>query len=162
MYTNIFFQLYCYDEEVQKFLQMQYYDSEIGNAMPLAMARALGVPLVILTSIVGCPLIHVTPPHCESSAPLFLAYIQCGGGHYDMAEFIGDGKAHLDSISCRCRVNRKKDVQACADSKRYKSRCKCFKNKSSCTIACLCKGCKNPFGERPSRPVQRKRQRHEF
>lgn len=72
--------------------------------MPLAMARTLELPLVILTSIANCPLIHVTPSHFLGDFPLFLAYNQCGRGHYDMAKFAGDGKPdpEVQSIACRC------------------------------------------------------------
>ena len=46
-----------YEQEVNKFLSMSYYDSNVGNAIPLAMARALSLKIVIFTSIKGCPVI---------------------------------------------------------------------------------------------------------
>ena len=55
-----------YEQEVKKFLNQSYYDSNIGNAMPLAMARALSLPIVIYTSIKGCPVIYLSPENSNT------------------------------------------------------------------------------------------------
>lgn len=145
---------------------MGFFDSEIGNAVPLAMTEVLGIPIIIISSTLGYPIVHLRPQqsNVHSNTAIYLAYNQCGKGHYEMAEFSSDrsSKSDKETFHCRCGVNRKGSEPACIDSDRYKSRCKCYNHKKACSSACSCKGCKNPIGLRPLTPVKRKRHRHEL
>lgn len=49
-----------YEAEVRNFLQ-GYYNSDLGNTMPLAMGNALHVSFVIFTSLSSSPVFFVTP-----------------------------------------------------------------------------------------------------
>ena len=78
--------------------------------MPLAMANALGVSFVILTSSSSSPVYHICP-WCPSSVNLVLhiAYTDVGPGHYDglvLNESMGKG-TNADTTKCGCGVNRK-------------------------------------------------------
>ena len=50
-----------YENEASDFLEDGHYDSNLGNTMPLAMSNALGVSLVILTSLPSTPCFYITP-----------------------------------------------------------------------------------------------------
>lgn len=56
-----------YEHLCRAFLCGGHFSSELGNAMPKAMAIILGMPLVILTDIEGLPVIPVIPPQLHST-----------------------------------------------------------------------------------------------
>ena len=70
-----------YEAEANQFLNNTYYDSELGNTMPLAMANALGVCFVVFTSKEPSPVYYVTPRN-NSNTVLYLAYTERVAGHY--------------------------------------------------------------------------------
>ena len=43
------------------FAKRGFFDCELGNATPLALANILQVPLVIISSIDNVPVLHVIP-----------------------------------------------------------------------------------------------------
>ena len=49
------------DEEAERFLQPGHFNSELGNSMVLALSNALQLPVVVLTSIPGFPILTVRP-----------------------------------------------------------------------------------------------------
>ena len=72
-----------YDKEARKFQQPGFYDSELGNCVPLAMSNILQVPIVIFTSMENYPVTHVIPRgRILSEIPFYLAYDHSGSGHY--------------------------------------------------------------------------------
>ena len=67
-----------------------------------------------------------------------------------------DIETHIKATKCRCGENKPDDFEACANTKRYKSRCPCVHQNKACTIKCRCKNCKNEHGTRnyPPHPVK--------
>lgn len=64
-----------------------FYNNELGDTMPIAMANVLGIPLLLITSISGSPLLPVYPRHINSVTgdTLLLTYNEFGPGYYDTA-----------------------------------------------------------------------------
>ncbi|KXJ14702.1 hypothetical protein AC249_AIPGENE5021 [Exaiptasia diaphana] len=150
-----------FEEEARRFLQNGFYSSSLGDAMPLAAANVLQMPLVILTSVVNWPLAIITPEMSLSNIPLYLAYNQDGGGHYDALteneskierRIVKDDEYH-ENASCRCGVNYKKgqpQKRFCSresnqdvTKRKYSSRCACLKRGVQCSSKCQCKRCDN-------------------
>ena len=107
-----------YENEASDFLKDGHYNSNLGNTMPLAMSNALGVSLVILTSLPSTPCFYITPCSESSTQCCTLhAYTSIGPGHYDglvVKEKIGN-KVPSNKINCRCGVNsHDKNYIACA------------------------------------------------
>ena len=141
-----------FDSEANKFLQDGYYFSLLGDAMPLALANALNTNIVIFRSTLNLPVTYVSPRESSSNI-IFTAYTDCGPGHYDSVLYVGTATMNEitkdANIKCRCGVNTKDNqYQACVDGVKKHSSCKCLAAKKSCSSACGCKGCKNPYGER--------------
>lgn len=143
-----------YEKEAQKFQEPGFYDSELGNCIPLAMSNILQMPIVIFTSMENYPVTHVIPRGrvlCE--VPLFLAYDHRGSGHYNLVveETTADSgtvslepSVHLTDVppaasnsstkseenyktKCSCgrgTVRKARENEFC---KTYKSRCPCFR-----------------------------------
>jgi hypothetical protein len=60
------------------------FASELGDAMPLALANVLGMPLVILSTQNFSPFLDICPREVKHSVlPIYLCYYPNGGGHYD-------------------------------------------------------------------------------
>ena len=150
-----------YEEEAAKFLEDGFYDSQLGDAMPLAMANALKCNIVIFQSNESMPITYVSPRE-RSNNVIFVAYTNCGPGHYDSTIYKDaccDLKftAYFD-VKCRCGVNVKDQKQAACTGEGH-ARCKCLAAKKQCTSQCGCKGCGNPYGIKV-RLGKRKRERH--
>ena len=143
-----------YENEASDFLKDGHYDSNLGSTMPLAMSNALGVSLVILTSLPSTPCFYITPRSEPSTQlVLYLAYTSIGPGHYDglvVKEKIGN-KVPSNKIKCRCGVNShdKEKYIACAHQVGRHSSCRCLLNSQPCSALCGRKGCDNPNGKRP-------------
>ena len=138
-----------YEDEVSRFLQDGYYDSALGNTMPLAMATALNVSIVILTSIPSSPVYFVSPP-TTSELVLYLAYTSLGSGHYDALVLKGGVQPTSHVIKCRCGLTSNKvNYIACAHHDGRHSSCRCLAKGWGCSALCNCKGCTNPNGKKP-------------
>ncbi|KAL9987456.1 hypothetical protein ACROYT_G001769 [Oculina patagonica] len=158
----------------------------LGDAMPLALANVLQLPIVLFTSIENFPVVVVSPrQQVPDAQPLYLAYQQQGPGHYDIAEFQqvttgssteqlqvaeGEDTTPLNTYSCRCGQGRdRKDLsknRCQIPSGKYSCRCECFNNKVACSSSCQCKNCSNIYGQRPEKKAgdlkqARKRARHD-
>ena len=66
-----------------KFVYRGFFDCELGNATPLALANVLHVPLVTMSSIENFPVIPVIPRENLTNAPMYITYQRIGAGHYD-------------------------------------------------------------------------------
>ena len=152
----------CYESEANKFLTDGYYDSELGNSMPLAMSNALKVFIVVFSSQQGSPVYFVSSKY-TSHHGLYLAYTAYGGGHYDHCVPMSDIDPPQPISKCRCGVNsresNKENYVACKHGGRLSS-CKCLAAGKPCTDGCRCKGCCNPFRVRPPKLGKRKRSTH--
>ena len=167
-----------YEESVKSFLDPSFFNSPIGNAMPLALARALQCSIVIFSVDNSQPTRFISPVNVECSATAFVVYNPHELGHYDAALPIIHQRTHATetpiarkAMSCRCGTNKKssepRNHPSCTDNPFYRSRCKCLKHKQPCNTICQCSGCKNPHGHRPSKSSiknisTRKCRKHEF
>lgn len=151
-----------YEHDALLFLQDGHYDSELGNTMPLAMANALGVSLVILTSIPSSPVFYIGPRSSTTDVVLYLAYTSLGTGHYDVLVLKdSDGQLDRDITKCRCGVNSKGNYVACSHQSGRHSSCRCLSKGQGCSSTCACRGCNNPNGKKPSEGIlKRKREPH--
>lgn len=70
-------------EEVEKFQVSGYVMGELGDTIPLAMSNVLGIPIIIITSMLSTPFICLNPHQNVFPAIIYLAYHQYGAGHYD-------------------------------------------------------------------------------
>ena len=75
-----------FDTEAKLFLNNGHFATDLGNAMPLAMANALKLPIVIFTEMENMPVLPITPRETIKCMPIFLTFDQSGPGHYDAVE----------------------------------------------------------------------------
>ena len=109
--------IHIYERDALQFLQDGHYLSELGNTMPLAMANALGVSLVILTSIPSSPVFFIGHRSHTSDILLHLAYTSLGTGHYDgLVLKESNSQSVADATICRCGVNSKHNKEITLDA----------------------------------------------
>lgn len=77
-------------KEVKKFSKNGVSDSILGDIVPLTIANALDINIIIFTSVSDLPRIDVKPERRTNSSSIkrktiYLAYNQSGLGHYDAA-----------------------------------------------------------------------------
>lgn len=154
-------------DEAQNFLQSGYFNHELGNTMPLAMANLTGIPLIIISSLENHGIFRIDPENPHTSDPIMLSFNQSGVGHYDAVTNISEEASR--SATCRCGVNNKsKSSFSCITVVgQYSSRCKCLKAKQACSISCGCVSCANPHGKHHEEfpratGSKRVRQRHDL
>lgn len=157
-----------YTVEANKFHDKGYFDSELGNTMPLALSTALQLSLVIFSNDIHTPTMCVTPEVVTTEAVMFLVYDSTGKGHYDAAipafkHPKVDRTNAIVSKSCRCGVNKKSaTTKSCKPCPIYTTRCKCYKESRPCNALCQCVSCANPHGQRlqHSKEDERVRRKH--
>ena len=162
-----------YDKEAQNFQQPGFYDSELGNYVPLEMSNILQVPIVIFTSTENYPITHVIPRgRVLSEIPFYLAYDHSGSGHY--SSVIEETTANSSTVSiepsfhltdvpsiaspnppmksvenpttnCSCGRGAARKARENEFCKTCKSCCLCFRLVQSCNDLSSC-CCANPFG----------------
>ena len=71
--------------ESQLFLESGHFNSDLGDTILLALSNALGLPIIVFSSIQSHSVINIVPWHLKTAAPIHLAYLQHGVGHYDVA-----------------------------------------------------------------------------
>ena len=70
-----------------------FYDSQLGDAIPLGMANAIKCSIVIFQSNEEIPVMYISPRE-HSSNVLFVVYTNCGPGHSDSVVYMRE-KLHL-------------------------------------------------------------------
>jgi len=159
-----------YETECKKFLQVGFFANIIGDLMPIAIATALQISIVLITDSTPA-LMYVNPAVGKGKLPAFLIYYSVGVGHYDAAipygqKVMNQGFHHVKNsnrqlqIACSCGVNKNSQGLSCSPESSYATRCKCYKNNKKCGALCRCKECKNPFGKEESTKCKRLRQPH--
>ena len=63
-----------FDNMANKFVNRGFFDCELGNATPLALANVLQVPLVIMSSTENFPVIPAIPRETLTNAPMYITY----------------------------------------------------------------------------------------
>ena len=143
---------YC--SEANKFLEIGYFDSQLGNLVPVAMATALQCYIVLSGQIVEA-----------QEKTIFLVYNPEGAGHYDAAVTFNSIQQEAPTTRCSCGVNRPHS-KSCVPRHNFSSRCICLKSGKECTALCRCKNCENPNGTRQSKLQNeksvRKRRAHPY
>lgn len=142
-----------YEKEAQKFQEPGFYDSELGNCIPLAMSNILQMPIVIFTSMENYPVTHVIPRgRVLSEVPLYLAYDHSGSGHYNLdvppAASPNPSTKSEENYETKCSCGRGAARKARENEfcKTYKSCFPCFRAFQSCNDFCGCRSCASPFG----------------
>ena len=70
--------------EAENFRQGGEFSCPLGDAMPLAMANILQMPIVLITSAQNMPIVTITPRRITDEVSVVLAHTQRGAG-YDAA-----------------------------------------------------------------------------
>ena len=110
------------------------------NTMPLAMANATGIPIIIFSlEIHG--IFRVDPESISMFEAMVLSYHQYGLGHYDTIKLINspairtphlwDQQESLTGVGCTNVIGQ------------YSTCCKRYKSRQPCTVACGYKNCCN-------------------
>ena len=158
------------EDEAQRFLTNGHYITSLGDAMPLAMANVLQLPILIFVPYSLVPFTTIFPRYnVDCIPPLLLAYENDGPGHYDAlipskhglsGSSINDDSAvgeiddarnilHIDDDKskckprnyCRCGINKKREhVEKRKTPRKYKSRCGCLISFLRCSQHCRCNG----------------------
>lgn len=80
-----------YLSEVQQYKCPGFFGGNIGDLKP--MANLSGIPVAIITSEPSAPLVSVCPRgFVITPAPMFLAYILSGPGHYNAVPWTPSGR----------------------------------------------------------------------
>ena len=70
--------------EAQRFRRDGEFAGALGDALPVAMANLLNIPILIFTTVHNMPIVYVAPRAGFSrDAVIYLSYTQQGAGHYD-------------------------------------------------------------------------------
>lgn len=152
-----------YEEMATNFLQLGFFDCELGNGVLLALANILQCTILAFTSIESYPII---PLLCRnqplSQVPLYVAFNNSGKGHYDAVSYSASDEG-VSVIEDPCIKTSETTTQAhvkckcgrgAASSKSkgfcnsYSSRCKCFQSFGGCHDDCSCLNCANPYGKK--------------
>ena len=170
MYEHFVQPIDDYTTESKKFLQDGFYNSSVGDLMPVAMATALLTNIVIFNASQDSHPIYVVPVVGFPSGIIFLVYHPAGTGHYDAAipcsyastKFtLTNANSHVKT-SCSCGINTTKSKTSCAPNPTYSTRCKCYHKGFACSALCKCKECANPHGLKPPKPFTQKRSRNHY
>ena len=85
-----------FKSEAKRFLDDGYFNSDLGDTMPLALATALCIHIIILTNEPRSQRMYVTPEVELVLGTVFVVYDPTAPGHYDAAlpfNKCGDEKA---------------------------------------------------------------------
>lgn len=85
MYKHFVQPIDDYATESKKFLQDRFYNSSVGDLMPVAMATALLTNIVIFSTNQDSHPMYVAPMVGCPNGIIFLVYHPAGTGHYDAA-----------------------------------------------------------------------------
>ena len=115
--------------------------------MPLAMANATSIPIIIISSLENHGIFRVDPESINVSEAMILSV---AWGHYDAVKPI-NSSAITTPQHCHRGINKKSSTGVgCTNViDQYSMRCKCYKSGQPCTVACRCKNC-TPYGSCPA------------
>lgn len=130
-----------FEDEALQYQSPGMFSSELGDAMLLGLSNILWLSIVAFTSIESWPYIPVHPHMVPvDSAPIFLAFLQSGPGHYSLAIQSPNHNPSTDisaniqksplKSACRCgrgcNAHDSKHLN-CSNKSDYSSRCPCLK-----------------------------------
>lgn len=134
-----------------KFLQDGFFDSTIGDLLPAVVSNVLHLNIIIFQRFTPPPVMFGSPLEVNNSiGTIFLVYHPSHQGHYNAALKCVEEQKFSESGStkkvfcCSCGINISiEGRKSCKSQPLYASRCKCYKNSVSCSLACRCKKCAN-------------------
>ena len=137
-----------YETQANNFLLNHFYNCELGNTMPLAIANALRVSFVVFTSHERSPVYYICHPSSFSNQ----CFIPCTHGVWRWTLRIPSQTCSTPTksdVKCRCGINKreskKENYTACNNHPNGRhSLCKCLLAGKACSSDCKCKGCDNP------------------
>ena len=156
-------------QESQLFLSSSHFDSDLGDTVLLALSNALGISVIVFSSVCAHSVINIMPRQLRTNIPIHLAYLQYGPGHYDVAlpsqvNNHPDPKESKVKVQCTCGRDDKTGGAHCKPiSTKYTTvvKCKCLQAQQGCSSDCKCRNCVNSEGKRPILPPQRKRYKYD-
>ena len=159
-------------KEVRKFLCDGHFLGDLGNCMPLAITNALGIPLIVISTMSSHLLISLNPREACVVVPILIAFNHLGCGHYDAIEYVPIQTAPTPTTSvgsrgCTCgRGDKSSSTHCILKEAKYTTvvRCPCLKQKKPCTLQCSCRNCHNEHGQRlaTTKSPMRKRKKHKW
>ena len=72
-------------QESQLFLSSSHFDSDLGDTVLLALSNALGISVIVFSSVCAHSVINIIPRQLRTNIPIHFAYLQYGPGHYNVA-----------------------------------------------------------------------------
>ena len=93
---------YC--AESNKFLEIGYFNSPLGNLLPVAMATMLRRYIVLFRTDNNNHL-YVSPQVEAKERNIFVLYNPVGAGHYDAAVTFNCARQETPTTKCSCGVN---------------------------------------------------------
>lgn len=152
----VYEQLADWEQEVCKLIQDGFFNSAIGDLLPTVISNVLHFNIIIFQRFISPPVIFVSPVEVDKSiGTIILVYNLMHQGHYDAAlkcvhEEESNKSGKSTKKACSCGINSSAEgKKSCKLQPLYASRCTCYKNSVSCSVACRCKNCDNPYGSRP-------------
>ena len=133
----------CYDVEMYAFLQSDYVASSINDALPLAAAHGMVLPIVLIPTTYCTPMFPILPDESAIiDEPIYLTYSTDGTFNALMV----DDESHPSLAAesgrnvCFCGERSKTGaLQRCSSG----VRCSCKSKGIACGEKCRCKGCVN-------------------
>ena len=127
-------------DEAKKFLVSGYFYGDLADTIVLALSNTLGLPFIIFSSSICQPVITITPRNLKAPTPIYLAFKQCGPGHYDAAVVCSTGSKNALPVPI-CASDEKAAESSCScgkNDKMNKSHCHPTQSKYTTIVKCIC------------------------
>lgn len=123
-----------YVQQAESFRISGTFASDLGDAMPLALANVLGMPLLILSLDHFTNFLDICPREVKCGAfPVYLCYYSSGGGHYDVL------LQHTTPTEMECEQSiENKNLPAAAEQKEAKDERKETRDDLPSPRSCRC------------------------
>ena len=143
------------NRQAENMLKGAGISTSLRDTLPLVVANALNLMVIIIPMSQGLPLLPVFPENAMViDDPIFLLFENSENGRYTAINF--DDQPEPDALPiitrCRCGANDKKVKKRCGAG----IRCSCRANKTTCSYKCGCVGCTN---SKPKKTYSKKRKR---
>ena len=141
MYEHFVQPVSDYRTEAENFLQDGFYNSSLGDLMPVAMATALQTIIVIITTNLDSDPLYAVPIVGYPDGTMFVLYHLFGTGHYDAAipccyEAVKHNFTPMKplnmKISCSCGINTTESKSSCSPNPTYATHNKCYQKGLPC------------------------------
>ena len=142
-------------EEAEKFNQLGYFYSDLGDTVLHALSKALGIHFIVFTTLECYPVIQIVTQEIKCATPVYLAYNHNGLGHYDAVVPVASESTSTTVVEvpktridyCTCGKNAvTQEAESCVPiTSKYTTtiRCSCLKSNRMCTSLCRCVNCGN-------------------